>query len=160
MQIRTAQMSDLDAITRVETACFPEAEAATRQTIAERLRYYKNHFWLLFDGQTLVSFVNGMVTDRKDLTDDLYENAAAHQENGAWQMIFGVDTIEAYRGRGCAGLLLQRAIEDARSQGRLGVVLTCKDRLVGFYAKFGFVNEGVSSSLHGGVTWNQMRLTF
>ena len=52
-------------------------------------------------------------------------------------------------------------IEDARRQGRLGVVLTCKDALVDYYAGFGFVNEGRSNkSSHGGVDWNQMRLTF
>lgn len=27
-----------------------------------------------------------------------------------------------------------------------------------YYAKFGFVNEGVSGSTHGGVVWYQMRL--
>ena len=57
-------------------------------------------------------------------------------------------------------MLLKRAIDDAGKQGRRGLVLTCKERLVPYYAKFGFVNEGVSSSTHGGVTWHQMRLTF
>ena len=51
-------------------------------------------------------------------------------------------------------------IEDAKAQGRKGLVLTCKDHLVHYYAKFGFVNEGVSGSEHGGVVWNQMRLEF
>ena len=37
---------------------------------------------------------------------------------------------------------------------------TCKDRLVHYYAKVGFVSEGVSASTHGGVVWYQMRLTF
>ena len=40
------------------------------------------------------------------------------------------------------------------------LVLTCKDHLVHYYAKFGFVSEGVSGSTHGGVVWYQMRLTF
>ena len=160
MEIRTAALSDLDAIAQVEAECFPEAEAATKASFAERLTYYKDHFWLLFDGGRLVSFVDGMVTDQRDLTDDLYENAAAHDENGAWQMIFGVNTLPDYRRRGCAGLLLKRAIEDARQQGRRGLVLTCKDKLLSYYAKFGFVSEGVSVSVHGGVVWYQMRLTF
>mgnify|MGYP002146877470 CR=1 FL=1 len=56
--------------------------------------------------------------------------------------------------------LIERAIADARAQGRRGLVLTCKDRLVHYYAKFGFVSEGVSESTHGGVVWYQMRLTF
>ena len=108
----------------------------------------------------LVGFVNGMVTDVADLCDEMYENAAMHNENGAWQMIFGVNTIPGYRRRGLAEMVLRRVIDDARSQGRKGLVLTCKDRLVHYYAKLGFVSEGISESGHGGVVWYQMRLTF
>ena len=160
MEIRTAEMTDLNAIAALEAECFPAAEAASKASIAARLEHYPDHFWLGFENGELVSFVNGMATDQKNLTDDLYDNAAAHMETGAWQMIFGVDTKPTYRGRGCAGTLLRRAIEDARQQGRRGLVLTCKERLLAYYAKFGFVNEGVSVSTHGGVTWYQMRLTF
>lgn len=160
MTIRTAQMEDIDAITAVETECFPPAEAATREEFAERLKYYKDHFWLMFDGGRLVAFVDGMVTSQKDLTDEMYEKAELHEEQGEWQMIFGVNTIPAYRRRGLAEQLLKRAIADAKAQGRKGLVLTCKDKLIHYYAKFGFVNEGVSASVHGNVTWYQMRLTF
>lgn len=160
MILRTATARDLDALTAVEAACFPAAEAATREELAERLRAYGDHFWLLFDGETLVSFVDGMVTDLPDLTDEMYADTSFHDENGAWQMIFGVNTLPAYRKQGFAGRLLERAIADAKAQGCKGLVLTCKDRLVHYYAKFGFVNEGVSESVHGGVTWYQMRLTF
>lgn len=160
MILRTATARDLDALTAVEAACFPAAEAATREELAERLRAYGDHFWLLFDGETLVSFVDGMVTDLPNLTDEMYADTSFHDENGAWQMIFGVNTLPAYRKQGFAGRLLERAIADAKAQGRKGLVLTCKDRLVHYYAKFGFVNEGVSESVHGGVTWYQMRLTF
>lgn len=160
MILRTATARDLDALTAVEAACFPAAEAATREELAERLRAYGDHFWLLFDGETLVSFVDGMVADLPDLTDEMYADTSFHDENGAWQMIFGVNTLPAYRKQGFAGRLLERAIADAKAQGRKGLVLTCKDRLVHYYAKFGFVNEGVSESVHGGVTWYQMRLTF
>ena len=45
-------------------------------------------------------------------------------------------------------------------RGTADAVLTCKDALVHYYASFGFVNEGVSPSVHGNVVWNQMRLTF
>lgn len=160
MEIRNATAADLDIIAKVEAECFSPAEAATRESLAARLAAYPNHFWLLFDGEKLVSFIDGMVTDEKDLTDEMYEDAFMHNEAGRWQMIFGVNTIPSYRRLGCAEQLLNRAIEDARAQGRQGLVLTCKDKLVHYYAKFGFVNEGVSSSVHGGVVWYQMRLTF
>ena len=159
--IRTAVEQDLDAIAAVEAECFPAAEAATRAEFAERLRYYGNHFWLLWEDETLAAFVDGMVTDAADLTDAMYADASLHNENGAWQMIFGVNTLPEYRKRGHACELIRRAIADARQQGRKGLVLTCKERLLPYYAKFGFQDEGVTDkSTHGNVAWHQMRLSF
>ncbi len=39
-----------------------------------------------------MAFINSFATDRRDLTDDMYEDAAQHNPQGDWQMIFGVDT--------------------------------------------------------------------
>ena len=58
--IRTATLADLDAVAAVEAACFPAAEAATRAELADRLAHYGGHFWLMFDGGTLIAFVDGM----------------------------------------------------------------------------------------------------
>lgn len=86
MHIRNATMQDLEALTAVEAACFPAAEAATRADFAARLAVYPNHFWLLEDeAGRLISFINGMVTDEPNLRDEMYENAALHRENGAWR---------------------------------------------------------------------------
>ena len=161
MQIRTAVPADLQEIVNIEAECFPAAEAATEASLSGRLAFYPNHFWVQLDGDRMIGFVNGMVTDEPDLRDEMYEDASLHNENGAWQMIFGVNTIPAYRKHGYAGELICRAIEDAKQQGRKGLVLTCKDRLVHYYAKFGFTDEGVSDkSTHGNAVWHQMRLTF
>ena len=160
MTIRTATIEDLETVSAVEAECFPPAEAATKEEFEKRLTHYGKHFWLMFDGDKLIAFVDGFVTDEADLTDEMYEKAEMHRENGDWQMIFGVNTIPAYRKKGYAGELIKRAIADAREQGRKGLVLTCKDKLVHYYAKFGFVSEGVSGSTHGGAVWYQMRLTF
>lgn len=161
MLIRTASIEDIEKIAAVEAACFPAAEAATKEQFSKRVEYYGNHFLLMFDGEQLVSFVDGFVTDEADLTDAMYEEAERHNEKGTWQMIFGVNTLPEYRRRGLAGALLQQMIQEAEEQKRKGLVLTCKDALVPYYAKFGFVNEGVSTqSTHGNVVWNQMRLTF
>ena len=105
MLIRHATMEDLDAIEAVEAACFPPAEAATNESLTARVATYPEHFWLLIntdadddacfpasveDG-TLVGFVNGMTTNEKDLADVMYEDVSMHDEQGDWQMIFGVD---------------------------------------------------------------------
>lgn len=158
--IRHAAPTDVPAIAAVEAACFPAAEAASEASFARRVAAFPSHFYLMLRDGKLVSFVNGFVTDLETLTDDMYANAAMHTESGRWQMVFGVDTIPEARRNGYAAMLLRQMIADARVQGRAGLVLTCKDHMVHYYAKFGFVNEGRSESDHGGAVWNQMRLTF
>lgn len=160
MEIRKATIDDLKAIAAVEAECFPAAEAASEESLRKRLSVFADYFWLLTDGDKLVGFVNGMVTDEPDLADEMYDDASMHNPNGKWQMIFGVDTIPEYRKQGCAERVLKQVIADAKAQGREGLVLTCKDKLIHYYAKFGFVNEGISKSVHGNVTWYQMRLKF
>ena len=160
MNIRTATLQDIDQIAAVEKECFPAAEAATKEEFEQMLSHYGDHFWLMFEDDKLIAFVDGMVTDQADLTDEMYDKACLHDEKGAWQMIFGVNTLPEYRRQGYAEKLLRYVINDARAQDREGLVLACKDKLVHYYEKFGFQNEGVSESVHGGVTWYQMRLTF
>lgn len=158
--IRHATIDDLDALAAMESECFPAAEAADRSSLRARIETYPECFWLLIDGEIVMAFINGFATDRRDLTDYMYEDAAQHNPQGDWQMIFGVDTAPKYQHRGCASTLMRKVIEDTRAAGRKGLVLTCKDRLVGFYAQFGYEDEGISESTHGDVVWHQMRLTF
>ena len=160
MEITTATLADLDALAAIEAACFPAAEAAAREEIEERLRVYAAHFYIAREKGAAIGFVDGMVTDEKDLLDELYADAARHDENGAWQMIFGLNTLPEYRRRGVAAALIETLCAAARAQGRRGVVLTCKEHLLPYYAKFGFCDEGLSASTHGGAVWHQMRRTF
>ena len=158
--IRLGRPEDAENIARVESVCFPPAEAASLGRIRDRLGAYAGHFWLMEEDGEIISFVDGPVTHKRDLTDDLFADAACHDERGEWQMIFGVCTLPPFRRQGCAGMLIRRAVTDARAQGRRGLVLTCKERLLPYYGRFGFLSEGVSVSVHGGAKWYQMRLTF
>lgn len=160
MNIRKATLADLDAISEMELRCFPEAEAATRKSFEERIRVFGDYFWLLEKDGEIISMINGMVSDEPMLKDEMFEDANMHNENGAWQMIFGVDTLPQYQKKGYAAQVMERVIADCKKQGRKGIVLTCKDRLVHYYEKFGYVNEGKSESVHGGAVWYDMRLTF
>ena len=167
-RIRTASPADLDAIAELEALCFPPAEAADRDAIAARLAAYPDHVWLAVeddpddpDGpERLVAGGNGMCTDLPDLTDEMFSRAELHEPDGAWQMIFSVMTAPDRRGEGLAAALVKHVVQEARASGRRGAVLTAKPELVGFYARLGFRDEGVSQgSTHGGAVWHQMRLT-
>ena len=57
MKITYAEEKDIAAIAAAEAACFPPAEAATEQEFVERIKYYSNHFWLLYDADKLIACV-------------------------------------------------------------------------------------------------------
>lgn len=71
-KIRQGNIEDAEALADVETACFPPAEAATAEEIAARLSVYPSHFFLLYADGILTGFIDGMVTNEKDLRDEMY----------------------------------------------------------------------------------------
>ena len=156
--IRTATMNDLKAIAEVERICFPPAEAASEASFAERLAYYPEHFWLLEEDGKLISFINGFVTDEMTIRDEMFADASMHNKDGAYQAIFGVNTLPEYRRQGYAAKVMWHVIEAAREQGRKGLILTCKEEKIHYYAKFGYELLGVSESVHGGAVWYDMIL--
>lgn len=160
MRIEKANIKDINEIANIEKVCFPHTEAASFESIKERISIFGNHFFILKDDNKFIGFINGMVTNSENLSDNMYEDANLHNENGLWQMVFGIDIIPEYQGKGYAGILMRHFISVAKDEKRKGVVLTCKENLITFYEYFGFLNEGISQSEHGGVSWYQMRLTF
>ena len=159
--IRQARPEDLDQVAEVERICFPEAEAAGRESLRLRIQAFPESFLVAEEqGGAIIGFINGAVTDKKTISDDMFEDAGLHNPEGAYQSIFGLDVVEEFRCQGIASRLMEEMIERARRQGRRGLILTCKDRLIGYYERFGYVNLGVSQSVHGGAVWYDMLLEF
>jgi len=158
--IRKANKNDIDSITYIESKCFPTSEAASKNDIQNRMNVFPNHFFIAQMNGEVVGFVNGLVSNQRNISDDMYENASLHNENGKYQMVFGLDVLPLYRGKGIAHQLMHTIIDSAKEEGRKGVVLTCKDKLISFYEELGFENKGTSKSIHGGVIWYDMELTY
>lgn len=156
--VRLAGMDDLDLVTGLEADCFPPAEAAPKESFAKRLERFADCFWLLFRNGEAVSMINGMMSDEPILTDAMYADASMHDPDGSWFMVFGVLTRPDCQGQGCASRLMRQVIADVKARGKKGLVLTCKEEKITFYEQFGFENEGLSQSDHGGAVWYQMRL--
>ena len=160
MQIRTIRPQDVSQAAAVEAACFPAAEAAGPAAIAARAAAFPGHFWVAEEKGEILGFVNGFVTDSPVIQDEMYEDPSLHNPAGRYQAVFGLDVLPAWQGRGIARQLLCTLIDAARSQGRAGVILTCKKHMIPFYEKFGFCSQGLSQSVHGGAAWYDMLLTF
>jgi len=158
--IRQVTEDDLDAVTRVEAVCFPEAEAATRDSFSQRISIFADSFFVAEKDGEVIGFINGCVTDQKTICDEMFGDAAYHKPEGPYQSIFGLDVVPEYQRQGLASLLMRYLIADAKAKGRKGLILTCKDRLIGFYEAFGYRSMGVSASVHGGAVWYDMILEF
>lgn len=158
--IRKVKPEDLDAVTRVEAVCFPEAEAAPRESFLQRISTFPDSFFVAEKDGEIIGFINGCATDSRVIFDEMFADASHHRENGIYQSIFGLDVIPEYQHQGLASRLMEHLIEDAREKGRKGLTLTCKDRLIGFYERFGYKNLGLSQSVHGGAVWYDMILEF
>lgn len=160
MKIRKAEWNDAKRLLEVEAICFPEAEAASLESIQKRLSVFPECFWVMEEAGVIIGFINGMVTNDPTISDIMFEDADLHRKDGQWQSVFGLDMLPEYRCQGRAALLMEQLIADARNKGRRGCILTCKDRLIHYYEKFGYRNLGVSKSVHGGAVWYDMILEF
>ena len=160
MILRSAKKDDLPDLVRIGNACYTPQEAASESDYRDRLEIFPDHFWILEDDGEILSFINGPATDYDRILDVMYHRADYHAEHGAWQAILGVNTAPAHQGKGYASMLLERMISDVKKQNRKGCILTCKAHLIPYYEKFGFKNEGVSSSVLADQVWYDMRLSF
>lgn len=156
--IRPAGTADLDAVAAIEEACFPAAEAATRESLKERLAAFRHSFLIAEKDGIPVGFINGCVTAQRILTDDLYESTVHHDDTAANVMVFGLDVIPKEQHHGIAAQLMQAYIALAKEWHKALITLTCKKRLIPFYEQFGYVCEGKSTSIHGGAVWYNMTM--
>ena len=160
-EFRQVTPEDVPLLASLEARCFSPAEGASLERIRDRVNEYADRFLIMLQNGNIVGMVNGLCSDNKDLTDEMYEDVKMHKDAGLWQMIFSVCVEPSLQGKGMGLLIVKKYIEEIkRHQFCKGIVLTCKEHLLHFYSKNGFVDEGVSVSEHGGVVWHQMRLTF
>lgn len=155
--IRPVAPTDLEAVTAVEAACFPPAEAATAQSFRLRIEQFPERFFVACDGDAVVGLINGCASDLPLIEDRMFE-AGGHCPTGCNQMIFGLAVLPRYRRQGIGSALLHQLILFSQTAGMHTVVLTCKEEKLAYYTRFGFENRGVSTSQHGGAVWYDMVL--
>ena len=106
----------------------------------------------------LIGMVNSGATNDDDISDEAFKRLVNHDSGGANIVIFSLAVLPAYQGQGIAAQLMRAFIEQSRQLGKRRILLICKPTLIAFYARFGFVDVGLSTSTHGGAAWHEMRL--
>jgi ribosomal protein S18 acetylase RimI-like enzyme len=151
-------MEDLDNVTRIEADCFPAAEAATKDIFKERISVFPEGFFVAELNNEIIGFINGGVTNEKHIQDEFFQTMNLHIPNGDNIVIFGLDVRPKYQRRGYAKELMNHFIKAGKNAGGKNILLTCKEHLIGYYEQFGYINEGISQSEHGGAKWFNMYL--
>jgi len=158
IKIRGIQLDDLDRVAEIEAICFPETEAAPRSSFKERIHTFPESFLVAEVDGFLIGFINGCVTNSLVIYDELFTTTQHHIPTGKNLTVFGLDVIPGYQRQGIATSLMNHFIQLAKNTGRQSIILTCKDELIHYYESFGYVNQGLSQSTHGGSKWFDMTL--
>jgi ribosomal protein S18 acetylase RimI-like enzyme len=158
--IRPARAEEADRLAEIEARCFPPAEAASREAVHERMEAFLENFIVAEADGIVVGFINGGTTDQPYLPDAFYHDVTMHKKDGAYQTVFGLNVLPEYRCQGIAEKLVEAFLSMAQTRGKTGVILTCKEHMIHYYERRGFVKYGVSDSTHGGATWYDMRCIF
>ncbi len=157
--LRFATTEDTDAITMIESVCFPSGEECSRDAIANRLEYASDYTLVACDKRTneVVGCISAIATDNSEFKDTYFTDASMHKEDGKYIMIVGLAVLPAYHKQGIAKQLMYEFMRKKFINGKRTIFLTCNKKLVQFYEKLGFNNMGISHSNWGNHSWYLMR---
>jgi ribosomal protein S18 acetylase RimI-like enzyme len=154
--IRYATLADCEACHAIEMLCFDPAEAASQASIRTRIEVFASGFLVAEMAGIICGFINSGATNADDLADEELKQMVGHAANGHNLVVFSLAVHPQYQGRGIARALLSRYIAQAQHLGKQRILLLCKSNLVPLYARFGFIDQGLSASTHGGAIWHTM----
>ncbi len=151
VMISNAIVDDLNELHKIEALSFSTERAASREMFFYRLENFPQWFYKAELDEKIVGLIDGSSSDRKYITDDVYQVDGAFDECGENLLIFGLAVHPNFRKNGIAHKLMLHILSSAKERGKKRVSLTCEEELIGFYESFGFQNHGVSESIIGGI---------
>lgn len=154
--LRNVQSTDLEHLLLIENEGFSKEEAATKEAFVERIELIPDTFIVAENEEEILGYINGPIINQPYITDDLFEKIKDNPTSGGYQSILGLAVRTQARNLGIARILMNKLEELVLENKREGITLTCKEDLIPFYGKLGFVNHGISQSQHGGVRWYNM----
>lgn len=156
LHFSTANLTDLDAIMRIEQAGFTPQEAASRSSMAARIIHYPDTFIVAQTGQTIAGYIVGPATSQSTITDDLFTTSQPNSAAAPYIAILSLAVAPDLQHHGIGRQLLAKMTDVARKQKRIAITLTCLQRLIPFYEHAGFHNDGQAVSTHAGEVWFNM----
>jgi len=158
-KIRIVNEQDLDRCFEIESVSYSGDEAATKDKILNRIKTYPEGFIVLENNREIIGFINSGATQKVELSDEEFKELIGHDPEGKHIVILSVAIHPDYQGKGLASKLMNSFIGKMKALGKTDIFLICQSELIDMYARYGFVNLGISDSDHGGMSWNEMSLS-
>ncbi|MFC3746991.1 GNAT family N-acetyltransferase [Paenibacillus sp. GCM10012306] len=153
ISLRNVQLTDLEHLLFIENEGFSKEEAATKEAFVERIGLIADTFIVAEQEGQIIGYINGPIISQPYITDDLFTKIKENPKKGGYQSVLGLVVSKQARNQGVAKYLIDKMEYISLENERSGITLTCKEELVPFYEKLGFVNHGLSESKHGGISW-------
>lgn len=155
LTFREPLADDIPTCFEIESASYPEDEAATLASLNYRQSNAGSYFQCaILDGE-IVGFVCGT---RCSLFED--ESMTTNVPTGKFLAIHSVVVREEHRRKGIASEMLKRYVEKVQLENIDGsiesIVLLAKSNLLGFYVKCGFQVNRPSPIIHGKELWFEL----
>lgn len=95
----------------------------------------------------------GPAVGARYIEDEMFVETPTNLPRGGHQLVFTLAVSPLARHQQIGSQLLTALAEKAQADGRTSMALTCLERLIPFYERNGFINQGVANSEHAGETW-------
>lgn len=159
-EFRTFRPEEAEEIVEIENVCFPPNEACSREHMIERLKAAGDYCLVAADRESgkIAGFLDGIATNEYSFRDEFFTDASLHDPKGKNIMILGLDVRPEYRKQGLGRELVFNYCRREEERDTQRLILTCHQKLVKMYRKFGFRDIGESASVWGGEKWREMEI--
>lgn len=145
MIIRSVTMNDLDEAVELESAAFKMTKEQTEKDMVGRIKNYPDTFLVAEEKGKVIGHIFGPAFDQRYIEDELYFKNHPNQKDDRYQMVLSLAVVPEYRKHGVATNLIEELAKVAKKQNRQAISLICLPKLIKFYEKRGFKNEGETS---------------
>ena len=158
LSFRSPTPQDIPACFEIESASYPEDEAASLSSLEYRQANALPYFQcaVMGDAETVIGFVCSTRCDEFE-----EESMSTHIPNGPFLAIHSVVVRENDRRKGVATAMLKQYLKTIQSDsnadgGIQSIVLLAKTHLLGFYVNCGFRVNRPSPIVHGQELWYEL----
>lgn len=154
--IRT--LDEIQKAHELELVCYTPDAAASLAAFHLRKELFPDYFLIALNNKNIVGIVNGIRTNEAELSNEALKQTGDFDKDGNYLCILTVAIDPLFRGQNIGYKLMSQIIQQAWHDKLHAIVLMCEEHLIHFYEKSGFHYVKLSSSIHGGIVWHEMRL--